>query len=151
VLEYKINTATQNDLLLHLELCNSFFIPPLNSKVDLKDYGRKIFHNAVLVEAWNSNDLVGLIATYCNDLSNRVCFITNVSVVQEFNNQGVAKELLRITKQYAADHNFNKIKLEVHPKNENALRFYINNNFKIITKESNSLLMELSLNINSDE
>jgi ribosomal protein S18 acetylase RimI-like enzyme len=151
VVEYKINSATLNDLLLHLELCNSLFIPPLNSKVDLSVYAQKIFNNALLVEAWKQNDLIGLIAAYFNDIQNDIGFITNVSVVQEYNNQGVAKELLSITKQYATEHHFNKIKLEVHPENEKALRFYSNNNFKIITKESNSIIMELSLKINANE
>lgn len=146
MIEYKINNATQNDLLLHLELCNNMFIPPLNLKVDLKEYGQKIFENAFLVEAWHQKDLIGLIATYFNDVEKSIGFVTNVSVIKEFNNRGVAKKMLELTKKYAIENNLKIIKLEVHPENENAIRFYIKNDFKIITKEANSIIMELPLN-----
>jgi ribosomal protein S18 acetylase RimI-like enzyme len=150
VILYKRNSATKNDLLLHLEMCDSLFIPPLTTKVALKEYAVKIHENGILFEAWNKKYLIGLIATYFNDPERSIGFITNVSVVKEYNNKGVATELLKITKKYAIENDFKKIKLEVNPGNEIALQFYIKNNFKIITKEANSVIMELLLNINSN-
>ena len=58
---YKIKTAQQNDILIHLNSCNNDFIPSLDSKVDINDYAKKLFLYSVTFEAWEGELLAGLI------------------------------------------------------------------------------------------
>jgi len=142
---YKIKKATQKDLLLHLQKCDDLFVPKLSSKVDLETYVQKITTYAQTFEAWNETELIGLIAAYFNDLKQEIGFITNVSVFKDFSNQGIGMDLLKMTKEYALQHSFHKINLEVHPENKKALQFYLKNDFKITMQDADSVIMEFDI------
>lgn len=142
---YKIKKSTQKDLLLHLQKCDDLFVPKLSSKVDLVAYAQKITDYAYTFEAWHEADLVGVVASYFNDFETKTSFITNVSVLQVFNNLGIAKELLKMAKEYAVKRGFQKIKLEVHPNNDKAIQLYTKNDFKITTQNPDSITMVLDI------
>lgn len=146
MIAYKIKKSTQKDLLLHLEKCDALFVPALSSKVDLTIYADKLTNNAQTFEAWYDVALIGVIAAYFNDLQTKTGFITSVSVLEKYNNQGIATQLMKLTKEYAIQNGFEKIQLEVHPENENAIRFYTKEAFKITTKETTSIIMEYDIN-----
>lgn len=141
---YQIKVANENDVLLHLNRCNDFFIPPLNSKVDLAEYSKKIYHNAITFEAWSGQNLIGLIAAYFN-YENKFGFITNVSAVKDYIGEGVASKLILMCIDYANLHNYKEIKLEVFKDNTPAIKFYTKHNFKQIETKNDSLIMNLIL------
>ena len=92
-IEFKYNSATFNDILLHLNSCNNHFVPPLNTKVSLEEYSLKIFEKAIKFEIWNNTKLIGLLAAYKNDESKSL-FITNVSIEENFTGKGFSNKLL---------------------------------------------------------
>ena len=102
---YQTKTATKNDVLLHLNLCNDEFIPKLNSRVNIEEYATKISQYAITFEAWNKQQLIGLIASYFNQ-ENHFGFITNVSVLKENMGTGVASELIEMCIKYASINNY---------------------------------------------
>ena len=130
---YKQKKATQKELLLHLEKCDALFIPNLSTTVNLNQYALKITSNAITFEAWDHEQLVAVVAAYFNNIISKTGFITNVSIVKEHSNRGIASELLSMAKTYASENGFHKINLKVHPKNTNALKFYLKNEFKTLT------------------
>jgi ribosomal protein S18 acetylase RimI-like enzyme len=144
-LTYKIKTVSESDIQLHLNTCNNSFVPPLNSRINITDYSKKIFNNAVTFEAWKDKELIGLIAAYFN-IENKSGFITNVSVLKELMGVGIASKLLQMCLEYATKKNYNEIKLEVFKDNIPAINFYKKYNFTQIDKKNDSLIMNHILN-----
>lgn len=145
MIDYKVKQASQKDLYLHLEKCNHLFVPPLSDKVNLNDYALKLFKKAYTFEAWNNEELVGLIGAYFTDRQTNKGFISNVSVLEEYNNKGIATQLLNMTKEYAKNNEFDKIGLEVNEKNRNVIAFYKKNKFEIEYEKMDSLFMGFNI------
>jgi ribosomal-protein-alanine N-acetyltransferase len=139
-LTYQTKTVSENDIVLHLNKCNNSFVPPLNTRINIADYAKKIFNNAITFEAWKDKELVGLIATYFNKETN-LGFITNVSVMKEYMGAGIASKLLKMCIEYAAKLNYSEIKLEVFKDNVPAVNFYKKYNFAQIETQNDSLIM----------
>lgn len=139
-LTYQTKTVSENDIVLHLNKCNNSFVPPINTRINITDYAKKIFNNAITFEAWKDTELVGLIATYFNKETN-LGFITNVSVMKEYMGAGIASKLLKMCIEYAANLNYNEIKLEVFKDNVPAVNFYKKYNFTQIETQNDSLIM----------
>lgn len=137
---YKIKTSTENDVHLHLCNCNDSFVPPLNTRINLTDYSKKIYDNAITFEAWNDKELIALIASYFNK-ENDFGFITNVSVIKEYIGTGIASELLKMCIEYATNQHYKSIKLEVIKDNIPAINFYKKYNFTQIDTKNDSLIM----------
>ena len=145
-LVYKIKTAVQQEIYLHLKECNTNFIPPLDSKINLQEYSKKLFEKSVTFEAWEDSVLVGMIAAYMNDIENKSGFITNVTTLKEYKGKGIASELIKRCIDYTRKHNFKEILLEVSGKNTEAIHLYTKFGFKEIEKKKIDIIMKLELN-----
>jgi ribosomal protein S18 acetylase RimI-like enzyme len=148
VIDYKIKKASQKDIFLHLESCDYLFVPPLSYKVNLQDYSQKLFEKSETFEAWHEKKLVGLIAVYFNDRQSKKGFVTNVSVLENHNNKGIASQLIKMTKEYGHNNDFTKISLEVHTQNSNAIALYKKHHFEIEHEEEEALFMEFRIKNN---
>ena len=142
--EYKIKTAVENDLYNHLNECNPNFIPPLSNNVDILDYAKKIFEKAITFEYWFNDKLIGCVAAYVNLVENK-SFITNVSVIKEFNGLGIAYDLLMKVLEYQIANKIKVISLEVNKNNESAINLYKKLKFVHVLSTNDNLLMELKL------
>lgn len=125
---FKTKTASEGDIRSHLNLCDDFFSPPLSSRINIDQYAEKIVKNAITFEAWNKNELIGLIAAYLN-IENQTSFITNVSVLKEFMGTGVSGKLLSNGFDYLLTNHYKKVDLEVNKNNTKAIDFYKKHNF----------------------
>ena len=145
-INYNTKTAQAEDIYSHLKECNNNFIPPLDEKVNIMNYSRKIYEKAITFEAWDEKILIGLIATYLNDAENKMAFITNVSTIKEYMGKGIANELMKMCISYSKSHNFNEINLEVSSKNTDALNLYKKYGFVKNKEEDSITFMRLILN-----
>ncbi len=84
---------------------------------------------AVRVEAWSGDELVGLIAFYCNDATTRVGFISNVSVVPQMHGSGIATRMLVRCIEHCKAAGMRRLDLDVDPSNIAAVRLYERNGF----------------------
>jgi ribosomal protein S18 acetylase RimI-like enzyme len=141
-IQFKTKTASVDHLLAHLNSCNLNFTPSLSEKVDLVGYADKIYEKSVTFEAWFNETLVGLIAAYFNNLGDLTGFITNVSVIHEYNGKGIASELLNRTIDYAVKNGFKYICLEVNNKNIQAIKLYQKFNFYITNQKKELIFMK---------
>ena len=66
-IEICTNRAGSRQIADHLRACDSSFTPPLSSKLELSSYAQKIARKADRFEAWVCDELVGMVAAYCND------------------------------------------------------------------------------------
>lgn len=128
----------------HLNLCDALFHPKLSSKVNIADYAKKLTDLALCLEAWQQGELVGLLCVYCNDPQNGA-FVTNVSVVPDFQGQGMASELLRNAIETVREIGFDTLKLEVGDTNVAALRLYQQFGFVPDQVTYQSTMMKLNL------
>ncbi len=138
---YDINKSDYHDIHKHLMACDISFIPKLSEKVNIIDYSKKIKDNAIRIEAWKEDVLIGLVALYFNN-ENHFAYITNVSVLNEYKGFGVAKKLLKETLDHTQTLNCEIVKLEVSKSNFNAIRLYNLFGFEIEDENNENYLMK---------
>lgn len=142
-IKYKIKTAPEEAIFIHLQACDADFFPRLTERVDIRAYSYKIFKRAATFEAWMGNRLVGLVAAYCT--SSNSMFITDVSVLSEFMNFGVASTLLESCIQYAIEKKNSEVLLEVHRDNRRAIGLYRKFGFENSGENDSFVVMSIKL------
>jgi len=128
-IEYKINSASGKIIIEHLFKSADLFFPPLYTYVSIEEYGKKLFEKATNFEAWHENKLVGLAAAYFNDFTNKIGFWSNLSLLNEYQNQGIASILASSVIEYGKNNGFERIILEVKSKNEKVKKFHEKHGF----------------------
>lgn len=128
------------DVSSHLIKCSDSFVPPLATRIDIKEYAVKIFEKAITFEAWDKHDLIGLIAAYFNSETKKA-FITNVSVVSEYKGLGIAGKLLEMCVNHADFNGYSEIRLEVNKDNFPAVNFYKKHKFTHVETKGDSIFM----------
>ena len=145
IVTYTKKAASEKDIFDHLIRCSSNFVPPLEKKVDLISYSKKIYDRANNYEAWVGTKLVGLVAGYFNDPEKTRGFITNVSTDKEYMGKGIASNLLKTAILCAKEKHYGYIDLEVDKANKLIVGFYERFGFYQHGKEPNSILMRLDI------
>ena len=118
------NAAHHDVLVAHLSRCDPDFVPRLSIRVTIDEYATKLEQSADRFEAWVADQLVGVVAMYCNDPSLTEAFVTSVSVDPVARHQGVASLLLDHALEHAAGLGFGRAALEVDGSNGPAMALY---------------------------
>jgi len=142
---YKTNNASVSEILNFLTQCDADFVPPLSNRVVLDQYADKIVQKSTRFEAWYSDELIGLVASYCNHSENLKAFITNVSVHSAFTRRGVAEKLLQQCIEHAKLTEIHQICLEVGRDNLSARRLYGRLGFNVSGVSPNKVEMIIIL------
>lgn len=138
---YKTKTASAEQIFSHMRGCEDSFIGPLAARVDLRSYSQKMFDHSVTFEAWEGEDLVGLVSAYFNDRKKRSGYVTNVSTKKAHQGKGIAAALLKICVAYAEARGFSTISLEVAHDNTPAVTLYAKLGFKTEKVAGDSVFM----------
>lgn len=146
MIEYQLNKASEAEIAEHLARCDSDFIPPLSGRIEIKIYAKKLASKATRFEAWSDTTLVGLVAVYCNDQVNRVAYITSVSVLREWLQNGIATRLIGQCIAHAKTLEMRQISLEVGEANFGAIKLYEKNGFMLGKINAPLVTMNLLLN-----
>jgi len=136
---YKINTASEDAILTHLNHCNNQFVPALSTRFSLEVYAKKMADYAILFEAWADEQLIGMVAMYLNEQKHG--YITNVSVYNEYGSKGIAKQIFVNLMEYSKANEISEIKLEVSAINIAAINLYKYFGFESIEEENNQIIM----------
>jgi GNAT superfamily N-acetyltransferase len=145
-IEYRTNTATPESIVEHFKKCADSFIPPLYTYVVIEDYSKKIFDHAVTFEAWDGDILAGLAAAYFNNYSEKVAFWTNLSLLEEYQNKGIASNLTSYVINYGRKMGFKSISLEVKKINEKVRKFHEKHGFVITGQNKDCFVMTFFIN-----
>lgn len=143
-IEYLTNKATELEITEHLFACNPEFVRALNERVDIKEYGKKIYNKAERFEAWAGSTVIGLVAAYCNDLTSRVAYITSVSVLGAWQGKGIAAQLIGQCIEYTKKLGMRSISLEVACDNAPAIGLYNKYGFVVSDTSDSTITMILS-------
>jgi ribosomal protein S18 acetylase RimI-like enzyme len=136
-LRYTADASNLTDVIAHLAACDSHFVPPLSTRVELEAYAAKLVERARRIEAWNGRDLVGLVAAYINE-SDRGWFVTNVSTHPEFARRGVASQLMFNLLALSAG---SEVRLEVSARNDAARALYAAMDFVVDSQAGDKLTL----------
>lgn len=134
-MKFHLNTSNQIQILSHIKVCDTLFVPNLSSYVELESYAEKIFYKAQRIECFEEKDLLALLAFYVN-VENSFCFITNISVDDKLKGKKIGDALILQLTEFCLKNNINKIQLEVRKENRKAINFYKKHNFELL-KENN--------------
>ena len=143
---FKEKKATEGEILDHLRACNAQFVPALDSRVNIEEYAKKLFEKAITFEAWNGTILAGLVATYFTDTSNGIAFVSDVSLLKEYQGQGIATILLNQCVDHARKNQFSEIRLEAGKNNTQAIALYTKLDFEEYGMQEDQLQLVLKLN-----
>lgn len=143
------DTSTRADIERHLASTDTLFTPPLTERVDVRSYAAKIRERARTVEAWDDEELVGLVAAYF-DSGARACFVTNVSVLSTYTGRGVATRLLGELMEMAKQEGIAAVTLEVSSQSVSALALYRKFDFQPVARRDGKLVMRSMLGSGGD-
>ena len=127
-----IDTSDARDIENHLLECDSRFLPPLSSRVNLSDYATKMEKLADRFEAWDEDRLVGLVAAYIRSSDKIEGFISSVSLCDDFQGQGVGSLLMQRCLASASAYGLAKLSLEVAEQDTRACAFYVKLGFQSV-------------------
>ena len=139
------NMSTALDLEKHFLDCNMLYTPPLSERVDIKQYAKKVYSFAHKFEAWHFKDLLGLCAIYCNSKQNQSAFLTDLSVSQSVQGQGIGSKLLEMAISSLKSKSFTSLYLECSANNHVAIKVYRNQGFICDRIGSSLLTFKLTL------
>ncbi|WP_341885278.1 GNAT family N-acetyltransferase [Synechococcus sp. UW140] len=138
---YSINLSGASEITAHLFRVDAGFEPTLSSRVDIRAYAQKLHDRAVRFEAWMGEELVGLVASYCNQPDGSKAFVTSVSVWPEFQGQGIAGRLMRECIEHVRGLEVGQIELEVDKLSLSAIALYQNLGFNMLRETSSTFIM----------
>lgn len=144
-LEFCLSRGLAPQIAAHLQACDSAFFPPLSSRVKIDEYAQKITDNAVRFEAWLDGELVSLVAAYCNRATDKIAFITSVSVLPEWQGRGIASQLVVNAVEHISALGFVRIELEVDNQNHAAASLYRKQGFSIGKTNGQTAIMYLDM------
>ncbi len=142
---YSVNLSGASEITAHLFRVEASFDPTLSSRVDIRAYAQKLHDRAVRFEAWMGEELVGLVASYCNQPDESKAFVTSVSVWPEFQGQGIAGRLMRQCIEHMRGLEVGRIELEVNKLSLLAIALYQKLGFNVLRENSSTLIMIMIL------
>ena len=123
--------------LVHI---NSAYNPPLDAKVDLRQYAEKILNNAILLVDVVGEDIVGMVVLYCNDENTKKAYIPLVGVLPVYQHRGIASRLMKGAIAFVREQGYKLI--GIHSNNMVAVHLYSKLGFTV-KDDSERKYMEL--------
>lgn len=139
-IHFQENSGTIENVIAHFNSCDAEFVKILNSRIPVSEYAAKIVDRALRFEAWMGINLIGLVAAYYNDEIAKG-FITNVSVVSEFQHCGIGSQLLMRCIDLMQAKKVTHIELEVNKSNLSAKFLYMRFGFEVKYSEHSTIYM----------
>ncbi len=131
----QINTSNSEQILEHLTKCDLLFVPALSERTDLQEYSIRLEMRATRIEIFEKTKLVGLVAAYFNQGED--VFITNVSVLPNFQGKGVGRKLMQRLFAECNSRHLKSIVLRVGKENRPAISLYRGLGFEVNSREVN--------------
>jgi ribosomal protein S18 acetylase RimI-like enzyme len=142
---YSVNRSDVAEVAAHLLRVDAAFTPALSGRIDVPAYAQKLHEHAVRFEAWLGDELVGLVASYCNRPDEGKAFVTSVSVLPKCQRLGIADKLLRQCIEHATRLGFGQLGLEVDQRSLPAIALYHKLGFNTLCSHGSRLSMSMTL------
>ena len=121
------------------------FVPPLDSRVDLVAYSRKLSRAAINLFYRVESVDAGHAAVYANQVESGVAFLSSIAVDRRFRGSGIARALLEQVIATCRERGFRTLELEVGHLNSSAIHLYQAFGFRTLEGSGEIRRMELAL------
>jgi len=137
---FQIETIEDSEKIEQILLLfdSSFPRPISERKGNLKDYALKLAERAVVDIISIEGKIAGFVAYYCNDLSSKCAFLTQIAVADDCKRQHVAHTLLEYCIEKSKQKGMEKLICEVDEDNADSLKFFFTHGFVFSKKASDS-------------
>ncbi|MBN1805924.1 MAG: GNAT family N-acetyltransferase [Sedimentisphaerales bacterium] len=126
----KFHTSISKDELIDFVTNSSNeFKPPLHLRVKIDDYCEKLIEKSVMFVAREDEEVVGIIAFYCNDDIQHQAYLTYFFVKKDKRRKGIGKILLDKSMSYSKKCGMKSMKLATLAENQ-ATSIYRRNGFR---------------------
>lgn len=106
----------------------------------------KFSEYATVLALYQDDDIAAFSAFYRNDHETKKAFLSMIAVSKKYEGKGYGKKMLNEIEHICIKSGMTELVLEVNKNNFHALRFYENNGFVFLNKETeNSLFMKKML------
>lgn len=126
---------------------DNVFVPSISSIIgNLDEYAEKLFKNAMVISLLYDNEIIGFAAFYCNDNINKIAFLSQIGVLNNYKSKGYGTFLIKKAEELSKSNNMEKMRLEVYDNNLNGICFYKKNGYifeKKCSENSNYMIKEL--------
>ena len=124
----KVETITDLDRIEQvLTMFDNAFPRPLSERLgSLRDYARKLSESAVVDIVSLDNEIAGFSAYYCNDVSTKQAFLTQIAVAGAYRGKRIGNILLEACIETSRQKGMEKLLLEVDDDNIAAIKLCIN-------------------------
>lgn len=106
---------------------DEIMIPPLQGRVDIREYAEKLAEKADTVFARRKGRDIASCSIYCNT---QEAFISSIAVKKPFLKQHVGSNMMAKVITHAKEQKCRSICLEVYESNTSAVKFYQKNGFE---------------------
>lgn len=111
---------------------DKYFVPTIASKVNLAEYSQKLLSKASLAFAIKDNVLLGLIAFYCNNSTNKKAYISYLAIDGLYRGKGLGRKLLSSCIKSCIEANMISIEVETWASNTAGIQLYTSMGFSMI-------------------
>lgn len=129
VFDYKIGNISFDVFSTFLNEVEQDFVPPLLSRIDTNAYFEKLSKYATLIGCYYKNELVGLSASYDNNLESKLAFVTFIAVKSAFRGNNIASNILSMLEKHAKDSGMTIVGIDTN--NEVAKLCYLKNGYTL--------------------
>lgn len=129
-----LTPVTTRELLELLTILDNEFEPALSARIHLVEYAAKMAAKATLVSARQDGQLVGIAAVYCNDLSDRIAYVTYLGILPSLRCNGLGTKLMTQVMGAAHAQGMQWVELQTDAGRDASLRFYLRLGFEVISK-----------------
>lgn len=143
---YKINSVSLEEQTEFILKYANESTPPLNERVDILAFSRKLKDFATSFEAWkNDGALAGILLAYVNNDETKEAFISYFRIIPEMRGCGIGKQLLNDCFDFCRQRKYKTIALEVAKNNSRAIALYEKIGFQPFREDDISWFMKKDL------
>ncbi len=125
VINYRFADNSDTPLVFEfLKKVDNTFPIPLSFKVNLSDLAQKLIEKGYVCLAVDNDAIVGMVGFYANNFDTKVAYISVVSVSNEYQRRGIAKELLCRALDICNENGMKTCVLYTHKTNNGAIAMY---------------------------
>jgi ribosomal protein S18 acetylase RimI-like enzyme len=125
----------------YLRLNNNDFFEALSGRVNIRDYSKKLYENAIHFTLYDRDKLVGFSPCYFNNRD--IAYISSLTIRDGYRGLGLGSRIVRNIKNYAIKNSLSKIVVSVNCKNRISINFYKKNGFELANENPRMKICEL--------
>ena len=140
-----VQISDMEDILNAYKSIENVF-PNLSQRVCIDEYLEKLAKNAEVIIIRSEQSIIGFLAAYMNNTTEKIAYISLIGVTSSFMGKGIGSKLFDCCVNMAKEKGMTKLRLEVDNDNISAIKFYEKHGMKFISDASDfSIYMERNL------